>query len=193
MTHVLHIDASMRREGSATRRLSAAVVDHLRPARIARRDLADGIDLIDAAWIGANFTDPAERTDAQRAALATSDALVAELKAADILVIGLPIYNFGVPAAFKAWIDQIARARETFRYTDAGPVGLLTGKRAILVVASGGTEVGSALDFATPYVRHALGFVGIDHVTIIAADRLMGDDANRRLAEALAEVRDLAA
>ena len=173
MRTILRIDASMRREGSATRALGDAVIARLGPARVIRRDLADGMPQIDADWIAANFTDPAERTEAARAALAVSDGLVAELRAADILVIGVPVYNFGVPAALKAWIDQVARARETFRYTADGPLGLLQGKRAILVVASGGTEVGGAGDFATPWLRHTLGFLGISDVEVVAADRQM--------------------
>jgi FMN-dependent NADH-azoreductase len=97
---------------------------------------------------------------------------------ADVLVIGVPVYNFGIPASLKAWVDMIARARLTFRYTESGPVGLLRGKRAVLVVASGGTAVGSEIDFATDYLRHVLGFLGIDDVEIIAANRVMprGED-----------------
>lgn len=184
---LLRINASMRHAGSVTRRLADKLVDRLAaagPAEVVRRDLADGVPLIDENWIGANFTDPAARDADQRAVLAGSDALVAELKAADTLVIALPIYNFGVPAAFKAWVDQIARARETFRYTEAGPEGLLAGKRALVVVASGGVAVGSAADFATPYVRHMLGFVGITDVTVISADRLALDEGAVAAAEA---------
>ena len=95
-----------------------------------------------------------------------------EIKAADVVLIGLPIYNFGVPAALKAWIDLVARAGVTFRYTESGPVGLLAGKRAIVTVASGGTEAGSDIDFATPYIRHALKFIGITDVLFVKADRL---------------------
>jgi len=186
--NILRIDASMRHAGSVTRALTDKLVARLRVAspgaQVTRRDLAAGVAQVDEAWIGANFTDPAERDDAQRAALAESDQLVAELKAADTLVIGLPIYNFGVPAAFKAWIDMIARARETFRYTETGPEGLMTGKRALVVVASGGVPVGSAADFATPYVRHALAFIGITEVELISAAELNSDpDAEARIDE----------
>ncbi|MEE8455873.1 MAG: NAD(P)H-dependent oxidoreductase [Limibaculum sp.] len=186
---ILRIDTSMRHTGSVTRALTDKLVARLRAAspgsEVTVRDLAAGVPLVNEAWIGANFTDPAERDDAQRAALAHSDELVAELKAADTLVIGLPIYNFGVPAAFKAWVDMIARARETFRYTETGPEGLMTGKRALVVVASGGVPVGSAADFATPYVRHVLGFIGITEVEFISADSLMsGADAAIANAEA---------
>lgn len=169
MTKVLRIDASMRRDGSTTRALTDRTIARLEGAEVTTRDLAEGLPLIDEAWIGANFTPEAERTDEQRQTLVLSDRLIAEIKAADVIVIGVPVYNFGVPAALKAWVDQIARARVTFRYTESGPVGLLEGKRAILVAASGGTEIDSAIDFATPYLRHVLGFVGIHDVTVISA------------------------
>ncbi|MEL6217197.1 MAG: NAD(P)H-dependent oxidoreductase [Pseudomonadota bacterium] len=192
MTTLLRIDASMRRDGSTTRSLTDRVVEHLNPDAIVTRDLADGIGLIDEAWIGANFTPEENRTEEQKAALAASDALVAELKEADVVVIGVPVYNFGVPAALKAWVDQVARARVTFRYTENGPVGLLEGKRAILVAASGGTEVGSAIDFAVPYVRHVLGFVGIHDVQVIDAGRQMVD-ADAAIKGAQAGIAALAA
>ena len=171
---ILRIDASARRDGSVSRDLADRIVARFGDGvTVTTRDLATGLPLIDEAWIGANFTPADQRTEAQRAALALSDQLVAELQAADTLVIGLPIYNFGVPAALKAWVDLVARAGVTFRYTEAGPQGLLTGKRAVLVVASGGTRVGSPIDFATPWLRHVLGFMGITDVTVIAADALM--------------------
>lgn len=192
MTTLLRIDASMRRDGSTTRTLTDRVVEHLNPDAIVTRDLADGIGLIDEAWIGANFTPEENRTEEQKAALAASDALVAELKEADVVVIGVPVYNFGVPAALKAWVDQVARARVTFRYTENGPVGLLEGKRAILVAASGGTEVGSAIDFAVPYVRHVLGFVGIHDVQVIDAGLQMVD-ADAAIKGAQAGIAALAA
>lgn len=193
---ILRIDSSMRHTGSVTRALADRLVERLSAAapgtRVIRRDLADGVPLIDEAWIGANFTDPAGRSEAHRAALALSDELVAELRAADTIVIGLPVYNFSLPAALKAWIDLVARARETFRYTEAGPEGLLTGKRALVVVASGGVPVGSAADFATPYLSHALAFMGIEDVEFISADRLAAD-AEAAIAGAEARIERLAA
>jgi len=107
---------------------------------------------------------------------------------ADVLVIGVPIYNFGIPAALKAWVDMVARARLTFRYTEQGPEGLLRVKRAYLVVASGGTAAGSAVDFATGYLRHVLGFLGIDDVEIIAADRAQVRGPADTLNSALARI-----
>ncbi len=179
---ILKLNASARVAGSHSRPLVDAVIDRLAgpETRIIDRDLAaQPPAFVDEAWIGANFTGDQHRTPAQSAALAESDALVAELKAADTLVIGAPMYNFGVPAALKAWIDQIARARVTFRYTPEGPQGLLTGKTAYLVVASGGTKAGSDADFVTDYLRHILGFIGIKDVTVITADQLMSDEAAR--------------
>ena len=175
MTHILRVDASMRHDGSTTRALTDATVEKLAAsgATVTTRDLADGVQIIDQEWIGANFTDPEDRTPEQAERLALSDALIGELQAADIVVIGMPIYNFGVPAALKAWVDQVARARVTFRYTENGPQGLLQGKRAVIVAASGGTGVNSEIDFATPYLRHALGFLGIHDVQVVAADQQM--------------------
>lgn len=173
---LLRIDASARLDGSVTRDLTDRIVRRLAPRTLLTRDLGRAaLPQIDADWVTANFTPAEERSAAQEATLALSDRLVGELEAADTIVVGLPIYNFGVPAALKAWIDLVARAGVTFRYTAEGPRGLLTGKRAILAVASGGTEADSAIDFATPYMRHALGFIGIDDVEVIAADRLMAD------------------
>ena len=193
MTHILRIDASMRHDGSTTRTLTDATVEKLAAsgATVTTRDLADGVQIIDQDWIGANFTEPQDRTPQQVERLTLSDTLIAELQAADTVVIGMPIYNFGVPAALKAWIDQVARARVTFRYTENGPQGLLTGKRAIIVAASGGTGVDSDIDFATPYLRHALGFIGIHEVQVIAADQQMMKTG--ALDHAKQQVQDLAA
>ena len=101
--------------------------------------------------------------------------MIEELKSADTIVIGVPIYNFGIPARLKAWIDLVARAGVTFRYTEAGPQGLLENKRAIIATASGGVPVGSPADFATTYLKQVLAFIGITDVTIIAADQLAVD------------------
>ncbi|MFA8387338.1 MAG: FMN-dependent NADH-azoreductase [Pelagibaca sp.] len=185
---VLRIDASARRDGSESRALTQRIVDRLDPQNIIHRDLATAIPTIDSDWLAANWTKEDERSDEQRATLALSDSLIEEIKAADTLVIGTPIYNFGIPANLKAWIDQIARAGLTFRYTEAGPEGLLTGKRAIIAIASGGTQVGSDIDFASGYLRHVLGFVGITDVQVVAADQLMVDaDASHAKANAALE------
>jgi FMN-dependent NADH-azoreductase len=153
------------------------------------------VSLVDESWIGANFTAEEERSAEQHDVLRESDAFVAELQAADVIVIGAPIYNFGIPAALKAWVDMIARARLTFRYTATGPEGLLTGKKAYIVIASGGVPVDSAVDFATPYLRQALKFVGVTDVDVIAADQLNSraeesiDAARVRIAESIHTTR----
>jgi FMN-dependent NADH-azoreductase len=192
--NVLEVSASGRTRDSISRTLSRELISGLESRHgdvdVTRRDLADGIPLLDESWIGANFTPEEERSEEQRKTLALSDALVGELQAADIIVIGVPVYNFGIPAALKAWIDMIARARLTFRYTAEGPEGLLKGKKAYIVYASGGVPVESAADFATPYLRHALAFVGITDVDVIAADRL-NSDAESALDRARQRIADL--
>jgi FMN-dependent NADH-azoreductase len=179
---ILDIRASGRSNGSVTRALSDDLIDALQDrygaAQVTRRDLATGVPFVNDAWIEANFTPDDDRTGKHHASLAYSNKLVAELQNADAIVIGVPVYNFSLPATLKAWIDMIARARLTFRYTENGPVGLLGGKKAYLVVATGGVPVGSPMDFATPYLRHVLAFVGIDDVEVIAADRLNSDAAS---------------
>lgn len=191
--NVLAINASAKKDGSISRTLSAdllkALEDRHGDVNVVERELADGLPFIDSAWVEANFTDEENRTERHRQTLAESDALVAELEAADLLVIGAPIYNFSIPAVLKAWIDMITRARVTFRYTENGPEGLLTGKKAFVLVPSGGVPVGSPVDFATPYLRQALSFVGITDVEFIGArgadrgDREALDSARSRIAE----------
>lgn len=187
---ILNIQSSGRHENSITRQLSDELIAALEPSEVVVRDLAQGLPFINEEWIGANFTSADERTTEQVETLALSDSLVDELSGADMLVLGVPIYNFGVPAVLKAWIDMVARVGRTFRYTENGPVGLLEGKRAVLLMASGGTAVGSDIDFASGYMRHVLGFIGIKDVTIIAADSL-GAGMDEKLAEARQRIATL--
>jgi FMN-dependent NADH-azoreductase len=191
---VLEVAASGRSKDSVSRMLSADLIGALEARHeqieLTRRDLAQGVSLVDENWIGANFTAAEERTPSQREALAESDALVAELQAADVIVIGMPVYNFGIPAALKAWVDMITRARLTFRYTENGPEGLVKGKKAYIVLASGGVPVDSPVDFATPYMRQALSFVGIEDIEVIAADQL-GSRADDSIDEARAQIAQL--
>ena len=190
--NILRIDSSAKIEGSHSRDLIDGLLRNLeQEGRVVRRDLVNPSPQIDAAWIAANTTPDDARTDSHRQTLALSDALVDELEAADLIVIGLPVYNFGVPAALKAWIDQECRARRTFRYSPDGPIGLLEGKRAIVVYAAGGTAMGSDIDFASGYLRHVLGFIGVKDVTFVDAGRHMADaDA---ISRAEAEIDRLAA
>jgi FMN-dependent NADH-azoreductase len=174
---VLRVDSSARVEASITRQLADRVIDGLQKRvpdlTVTRRDVAQGLPFVDADWVDANLTEPEARSAEQRLTLSASDALVAEVMDADVWVIATPIYNFGVPASLKAWVDQIARARLTFRYTGQGPQGLLTGKKVYILTATGGTEVGSSIDFATPWLKFVLGFLGITDIVVIAADRGM--------------------
>lgn len=190
---ILRIDASARRSGSASRRLADAVVDAFRGSTpsnaldVTERDLVlSPPPLLTEGHVEAFGTDRDARSQAQRELTRTSEALIEELRACDTLVLSTPIYNFGIPAALKAWVDLVLRARETFRYTPEGPEGLLLGKRAFILIASGGTPVDSPVDFATPYLRHALGFIGIEDVRVIAADGLVRG-GEERLAQAVSE------
>jgi len=192
--HVLSINSSGRHDGSVTRELSAdliaALEDRHGSVQVTHRDVGKGLPFVDAAWIDANFTPDESRSQQQIDALALSAELVEELKNAETLVIGVPVYNFSISAALKAWIDLICRARLTFRYSENGPVGLLTDKTAYLVVATGGVPVGSPMDFATPYLRHALAFLGITDVKVIAADRI-NSDRDESIDRARSEIADL--
>jgi FMN-dependent NADH-azoreductase len=124
----------------------------------------------DAQWLGALGAPAEDRSPAQAEIVGLSDTLIAELKAADTVLIGLPVYNFAAPAQLKTWFDQMARAGETFRYSETGPVGLVQNTRAIIAYSSNGTRMGSDIDFASNYVRHMLGFFGITDVQIVASD-----------------------
>ncbi|MCB1358086.1 MAG: NAD(P)H-dependent oxidoreductase [Maritimibacter sp.] len=168
MTHtILRIDASARHDGSLSRAFANAVAAGLPDAKIITRDLSDGVPHLSAAYTTGTFKAPEDRTDDERAALATSDALLAELMAADTLLIATATYNFNIPASLKAWIDQVTRAGIAFRYTESGPEGLLKGKRAVILRASQGTPTGADHDFATPYLTFMLGFIGITDVTFL--------------------------
>ena len=185
MSILLHIDSSARYAGSLTRQLSAAYAEQWQaknPAgKIIRRDLASQtLPHITEAMIGAYFTPADKRSADQQAIIAESDKLVDELVAADTLVIGVPMYNFAPPSAFKAWVDHISRVGRTFSYGANGPTGLLTGKRAIVILSSGGVySEGPAqpLDFNGTYIRSVLGFLGITDVELIVAEGVsMGEE-----------------
>lgn len=178
---ILSVIASARTQTSVTRGLVADVCQHLQQDKnvsLVERDLNQALPFLNEAWIGANFTAAADRTAEQKQALVLSDTLIDELEQADIIIIGVPIYNYNIPASLKAWIDLICRAKKTFHYTETGPQGLLQGKKAVLVFSSGGTVVGSDVDFASAYLRHVLGFIGIKDITIIAPKIDGQDDAD---------------
>ncbi len=168
MTTLLHIDSSAELTASKSRAASAKAVAGINPDHIIRRDLAtDPLPFVDNAWINARLVPADEQSEQDKTILALSDTLVAELQAADTIVIGVPMYNFGSPAGLKAWMDLVARPKITFQYESSGPIGLLTGKKAIIVTASGGVPIGSPADHMTPHLTTFLGFLGITDVTIV--------------------------
>lgn len=189
MSNILHITSSIRSdEESNSRGLGNRLVEGLAAktgASVTKRDLAaNDIPYVSAERFAANLTPAADRTPEQAELAAIADTLIEELQAADTIVIASPIYNFGVPATVKAWADLVARAGTTFKYTDTGPVGLLEGKKAFITIASGGTPVGSEIDFMSTWLTFFLGFLGIKDVEVIAADGLMGADADTKVAVA---------
>lgn len=173
--NILQINSSARFSDSKTRQISALVIDYLQQenssATHTHRDVATGLPLINETWVNANFTDKEKRTKQQQESLAFSDELVNELKQAHYIVISSPLYNFGIPATLKAWIDLIARANLTFKYNKEGqPVGLLKNKKIIIIMASGGTPLNSEWDKASPYLKQVLGFIGLTDVVFIDAN-----------------------
>jgi len=151
------------------------------------RDLArEPIPHLTAERFQAFLAEPEARSIEQQAVVEASDALIAELQAADVIVIGLPMYNFGVPSQLKAYFDHVARAGSTFRYTEDGPVGLLTGKKAYVFATRGGLYAGTPRDSETAYVRQFLAFLGITDVEFVYAEGLAISDASRQAALAKA-------
>ena len=193
MKKILHIDASGRHQGSHSRQLGLEVVESIQAndSKVTHRDVSQNLPFLNETMIGSYFTPMTDRNDEQKQAIALSDAIVKELMEHDTYVIGVPIYNFSMPAALKAWADLAARVGLTFQYGENGPVGLLEGKKAYIVVTSGGTQVGSDIDFLTPWLRHYLGFIGVKDVEIINASGL-GSDAEVTLEKARASILALA-
>jgi FMN-dependent NADH-azoreductase len=193
--NILQINASARREGSNSTRVADSIVARLRAAhpeaRLTLRDLAGNPHpVLDEAALGALFTPADKRTPAQNARVALDNALIAEVQAADVLVLGVPMYNFGVSAQFKNWIDAVARAGVTFRYTEQGAEGLLKGKKVYIALARGGRYRGTEADTQVPYLKMVLGFLGMTDVQFIYAEGLnMGPEAAKQgMAEAEADL-----
>ncbi len=198
MSNILYITASIRSEAdSISRGLGQRLVDGLAArngASVTTRDLAaNDLPYVSAERFGANLTPAADRTPEQAELAAIADTLIAELQAADTIVIASPVYNFGPPATLKAWADLVARAGTTFRYTATGPEGLLKGKKAYVAIASGGTPVGSDIDFMSRWLTFFLGFLGITDVEIVAADGIMGEGGEAKIAAAQDAALKLAA
>jgi FMN-dependent NADH-azoreductase len=200
MTTLLQINASIHADHGQSSQLATQFVEAYArrhpDSRIVRRDLAgEPVPHLSAERFAAFLAKPGERSRTQDDVVAYSDALIAELKRADVIVLGLPMYNFGVPSQLKSYFDHIARAGETFRYTATGPVGLLTGKKAYVFAARGGLYAGTALDTQTSYVRDFLRFVGIADVEFVYAEGLAisAESKAAGLARATAEIERLAA
>ena len=197
--NILQIKSSIYSADGQSSRLADALVEQLRAnepqTALVVRDLArDPVPHLDAERFGAFVTPADKRNPVQQAVVQDSDALIGELKRADVIVLGLPMYNFGVPSQLKAWFDHVARVGATFRYTENGPIGLLTGKKAYVVATRGGLYAGTPADTQTQYVRHFLAFLGIEDVDFVYAEGLAIDAQTREkaLVAAQAGIRRLA-
>lgn len=172
---ILQINASARAESGNSTRLANAITAHLKSrhpaAEVEVRDLAKNpLPFLDEAGVTALFTPADQRTPEQVARIALDEAMIARVQAADVLVLGVPMYNFGVSVQLKSFIDSIARAGITFRYTEAGPEGLIKGKRVYVACARGGVYRDTPADSQTPYLRQVLGFLGMTDVEFIYAE-----------------------
>jgi len=183
---ILQINASARRTGANSTRIANQIVARLSAghpgAQLTLRDLAETPHpALDEAALGALFTPAGQRTPEQAARVALDDVLIAELQAADVIVLGVPMYNFGIPAQLKNWIDAIARAGVTFRYTEQGPQGLVQGKRVYVALARGGLYRDTPADTQVPYLKTLFAFLGMEDLRFIYAEGLnMGPDAASR-------------
>jgi FMN-dependent NADH-azoreductase len=194
--NILQINSSVRGTASASTRLATRIVarlQQLQPGAALKVRDATQQPILDEAALGALFVPAAARSSAQAARVAVDDATIAEVQAADVVVIGVPMYNFGVPVQLKAWIDAIARAGVTFRYTANGPEGLLTGKKVFVALARGGLYRDTPADSQVPYLQSVLGFLGMRDIRFVYAEGLaMGEEvAAKALAAAEAEIDQL--
>jgi len=201
MTTLLQINASINNGNGQSSQLAnqfvAAFQKRYPEAEVIVREVAatEPVPHLDAERFGAFITPADVRSAAQHAVVAYSDTLINELKRADVIVLGLPMYNFGVPSQLKAYFDHIARAGATFKYSDKGPVGLLTGKKVYVFAARGGVYAGTPMDTQTSYVRDFLRFIGMTEVEFIYAEGLAISPQSKAtgLAKAAAEIARLAA
>lgn len=196
---ILQINSSARSAGANSTRLADSITARLKAANPAAvvelRDLAaHPHPVLDEAALGALFTPAEQRSPEQAARVALDDALIAQLQSADAIVLGVPMYNFGVPVQLKTWIDAIARAGVTFRYTENGPEGLVKGKKVYVALARGGVYRDTPADSQVPYLKGVLGFLGMTDVEFIYAEGLaMGPEtADKAFAEAEAAIAALA-
>ena len=192
MKTLLQIRSSIFSNDGQSSRLAERFVARWRASnpgsKVIVRDLAkEPIPHLDATRFGAFLAKPEERTPAQQAVVDYSDALIGELKRADVVVLGLPMYNFGVPSTLKAYFDHVARVGETFKYTEKGPVGLLTGKKVYVFAARGGMYAGTPNDTQTPFIRTFLSFLGMSDIEFVYAEGLAISEASKQHSLARAE------
>ena len=182
MSNILFLKTSPKDEGSISTELGEYLVNQLTSvskSTVTKRQLDEEIPFINQQIINGLYVDDSQKTVEQKEALKLSDTIVEDVNNHDTIVISTPIYNYSAPAVLKAWADMVARVNKTFSYTENGPVGLLKDKKAYVVISSGGTKVGSEIDFFTPWMKHFLKFIGITEVEFIAADQLMSDDGTK--------------
>ena len=182
MSNILFLKTSPKEEGSISTEFGEYLVNKLTSvskSTVTKRQLDEEIPFINQQIINGLYVDDSQKTVEQKEALKLSDTIVDDVNNHDTIVISTPIYNFSAPAVLKAWADMVARVNKTFSYTENGPVGLLKDKKAYVVISSGGTKVGSEIDFFTPWMKHFLKFIGITDVKFIAADQLMSDDGTK--------------
>lgn len=198
--NILQINSSARGGNSHSTRLAGEIVARLQSieagARLSVRDLGQTPHpALDEKALQALFTPAEQRTPEQAARVALDDALIAEIQAADAVVLGVPMYNFGVTAQLKNWIDAIARAGVTFQYTDKGPEGLLKGKKVYVALTRGGQYRNTPTDSQVPYLKTVLGFLGLTDIEFVYAEGLaMGPEAEQKaLASARAEIEQVVA
>lgn len=193
--NILHVISSPRGAASFSIKLGQGLVEQLQAAYpgspVTVRDLAtQPFPQLEEAKLQSFFTPAEHRTPAQQEAARHSDDAIAELLAADVIVIGAPLYNFGIPSTLKAWIDHLCRTGQTFRYTEAGPEGLVQGKKVYIALSSGGIYSAGPLagyDFVAPYLQTVLGFLGMTDVTVVRVEGTnMPGVQDTALAEALA-------
>jgi FMN-dependent NADH-azoreductase len=194
MKNILRIDASTNTSTSVSKMLGDKLSEKLRQnfpnTPVKQRDLNHGLTFVDEQWVNANVTLADQRTLDQQQQLELSDTLIAEIQDADRIIITTPMYNFGVPATLKAWIDQVCRAGVTFKYTNEGPVGLLKGKQVDIIITTGGVPLQSPVDFVSDYLKQIFRFIGIEQINIIAADQ-MAINADTSIKKAQQQIEDL--
>ena len=187
----LRIDASASVNTSNSKKLGDELMGKLEAlhpgAIVQQRDLNQGMSFIDESWVTANFTPVDQRSEEQQQRLALSDELIDEIRQADHIVLTTPMYNFGIPATLKTWIDLVCRAGVTFQYTADGPVGLIKGKRIDIIITTGGVPLQSPVDFVSDYLKQVFRFIGIEDINIIAADQ-MNVDADASYQNALDQI-----